>query len=62
MQLSKGDKAAELEAALDKAGMTSLHPILEEMSASKCFTLDKDTDEKESRLWLDDLDHASLLR
>ena len=42
--------------------MTSLHPVLEEMAASKCFTLDKDTDEKESRLWLDDLDHAQLLR
>lgn len=42
--------------------MTSLHPVLEEMAASKCFTLDKDTDGKESRLWLDDLDHAQLLR
>ena len=32
------------------------------MADGKCFTLDKDTDEKESRLWIDDLDHAQLLR
>ena len=62
MQLSKSDKGTELEAAMEKSNNTSLHPVLEEMAASKCFTLDKDTDEKESRLWLDDLDHAHLLR
>ncbi|KAL3132363.1 hypothetical protein ABBQ32_008939 [Trebouxia sp. C0010 RCD-2024] len=32
------------------------------MADGKCFTLDKDTDEKESRLWIDDVDHAQLLR
>ena len=62
MQLTKGNRAAEVEAAIEKSEHTSLHPVLEEMAESKCFTLDKDTDEKESRLWVDDLDHAQLLR
>ncbi len=62
LQLAKGEKAAEVEAALEKSGHSSLHPVLEDMSEAKCFTLDKDTDEKESRLWVDDLDHAQLLR
>lgn len=61
-KLTKGDRAAEVEAAIEKSEHTSLHPVLEEMAESKCFTLDKDTDEKESRLWVDDLDHAQLLR
>lgn len=62
LQLSKGDKAADVESALAKSGHTSLQPVFEEMADGKCFTLDKDTDEKESRLWIDDVDHAQLLR
>ena len=62
MQLSKGDKATEVEHALEKAGLTSWQAVFEEMADGKCFTMDKDTDEKEGRLWIDDLDHAQLLR
>lgn len=61
-KLAKGEKAAQVEAAIEKSGHSNLQPVLEEMSEGKCFTLDKDTDEKESRLWIDDLDHAQLLR
>ena len=62
LQLSKSEKAAELESALEKSGHTSLLPVFEEMAAAKCFELDKDSDEKESRLWVDNLDPAQLLR
>lgn len=51
-----------MENALEKSGHTSLQPVFEDMADGKCFTLDRDTDEKESRLWIDDLDHAQLLR
>ncbi len=62
LQLGKSEKAAELESALEKSGHTSLLPVFEEMAAAKCFELDKDSDEKESRLWVDNLDPAQLLR
>ncbi|DBB14193.1 hypothetical protein WJX82_003213 [Trebouxia sp. C0006] len=61
-KLGKSEKAAELESALEKSGHTSLLPVFEEMAAAKCFELDKDSDEKESRLWVDNLDPAQLLR
>lgn len=62
VQLGKSEKAAELESALEKSGHISLLPVFEEMAEAKCFELDKDSDEKESRLWVDNLDPAQLLR
>ena len=60
--MGKSEKGAELESALEKSGHSSLLPVFEEMAEAKCFELDKASDEKESRLWVDNLDPAQLLR